>query len=67
MLAHPECRKEDEEFDAWCDRVISALEEAKKKFDPVRGLYVITTLCDHSPRRSQPEAVIESEAEDAVF
>ena len=31
MLAHPECRKEDEEFDAWCDRVISALEKEKKK------------------------------------
>lgn len=31
VMAHPECQKEDPEFDAWCDRVISALEEAKKK------------------------------------
>ena len=31
MLAHPECRKEDEEFDAWCDRVIEVLEEGKKR------------------------------------
>lgn len=31
ILAHPECQTEDPEFDAWCDRVISALEEAKSK------------------------------------
>ena len=31
ILSHPECRKEDAEFDAWCDRVIEALEEAKKR------------------------------------
>ena len=31
MLAHPECRKEDEELDAWCDRVIEVLEEGKKR------------------------------------
>ena len=30
ILAHPECQKEDPEFDAWCDRVIDALEKAKK-------------------------------------
>lgn len=30
ILAHPECQKEDKEFDAWCDRVIAAVEEAKK-------------------------------------
>ncbi len=31
VLSHPEeCQKEDPEFDAWCDRVIEALEEAKK-------------------------------------
>ncbi len=31
ILAHPEeCQKEDPEFDAWCDRVIEALENAKK-------------------------------------
>ena len=29
ILAHPECQQEDPEFDAWCDRVISALEKAK--------------------------------------
>ena len=32
IMSHPECRKEDPEFDAWCDRVIDALEESKKKF-----------------------------------
>ena len=31
VLAHKECQVEDEEFDAWCDRVISALENAKKE------------------------------------
>ena len=31
ILQHPECQKEDPEFDAWCDRVIEVLEEAKKK------------------------------------
>lgn len=31
LLSHPECQQEDPEFDAWCDRVIAALEEAKKK------------------------------------
>lgn len=30
VLSHPECQKEDPEFDAWCDRVINALEKAKK-------------------------------------
>lgn len=29
--SHPECQKEDPEFDAWCDKVIEVLEEAKKK------------------------------------
>ena len=29
LLSHPECQKEDPEFDAWCDRVIAALEKAK--------------------------------------
>ena len=28
---HPECQVLDPEFDDWCDRVINALEEAKKK------------------------------------
>ena len=31
VLAHPSLQREDPEFDAWCDRVIEALEEAKKK------------------------------------
>ena len=31
VLSHPECQVEDPEFDAWCDNVISVLEEAKKK------------------------------------
>ncbi len=30
VLAHPECQQEDPEFDAWCDRVITVLESAKK-------------------------------------
>ena len=31
VLCHPECQTEDPEFDAYCDRVIAALEEAKKQ------------------------------------
>ena len=31
ILSHPECQKEDAVFDAWCDKVIAGLEEAKKK------------------------------------
>ena len=30
VLSHKECQKEDPVFDAWCDRVIDALEKAKK-------------------------------------
>lgn len=30
VLSHPECQVEDPEFDAWCDKVINALEESKK-------------------------------------
>lgn len=30
IMQHPECQQEDAEFDAWCDRVIDALEAAKK-------------------------------------
>ena len=30
VLSHPEEYKEDPEFDAWCDKVIDALEKAKK-------------------------------------
>ncbi len=29
ILSHPECQQEDPEFDAWCDKVIEALEAAK--------------------------------------
>ncbi len=29
ILSHPECQAEDPEFDAWCDRVIAALEASK--------------------------------------
>ena len=31
ILSHPECQTLDPEFDAWCDRVIDALEAAKQK------------------------------------
>lgn len=31
ILAHPECQAEDEEFDEWCDKLIAALEKAKKE------------------------------------
>ena len=31
VLSHPECQVEDPEFDAWCDKVIEVLEEAKTK------------------------------------
>jgi len=30
ILKHPELQKEDPEFDVWCDKVIAALENAKK-------------------------------------
>ena len=31
VLSHPEeCQKEDPEFDAWCDKVIEAVETARK-------------------------------------
>lgn len=30
-LAHEECRKEDPEFDAWCDRVVAAMDNARKE------------------------------------
>ncbi|MGG3504037.1 SDR family oxidoreductase [Paenibacillus lautus] len=29
IFAHPEHQREDEEFDLWCDKVVSALEQAK--------------------------------------
>lgn len=31
VLAHPELQVEDPEFDAWCDKVIAAMEKAKKE------------------------------------
>ncbi|MBQ1312771.1 MAG: NAD-dependent epimerase/dehydratase family protein [Blautia sp.] len=31
ILAHPELQKEEPEFDAWCDKLIGTLEEAKRK------------------------------------
>ena len=31
ILSHPECQTEDPDFDAWCDRVIAALENAKSQ------------------------------------
>lgn len=30
IMTHPECQKLDPEFDAWCDAIIDALENAKK-------------------------------------
>lgn len=30
VLAHEDCQKEDPAFDHWCDRVISAMEQAKR-------------------------------------
>jgi len=30
ILAHPECQLIDEQFDAWCDRIITALEDIEK-------------------------------------
>ena len=32
VLTHPELQVEDPEFDEWCDKVISTLEETKSKF-----------------------------------
>lgn len=34
VFSHPECQKEDPDFDAWCDKVISALEQARKNVSP---------------------------------
>lgn len=30
VLSHPECQRQDPEFDSWCDRVINALDAAKR-------------------------------------
>ena len=35
ILSHEECQKEDPAFDAWCDRVIAALEQTKEQ---LRGI-----------------------------
>ena len=35
ILSHPECQREDPAFDAWCDRVVSAMETAVQA---VRGI-----------------------------
>ena len=32
VMSHPECQVEDPEFDAWCDKVISSIEDTKKWF-----------------------------------
>lgn len=32
IMTHPELQQEDPEFDAWCDKVIAVLENAKKAF-----------------------------------
>jgi hypothetical protein len=31
LQSHPELQEEDPEFDAWCDRVIEVLEQAKQQ------------------------------------
>ena len=33
ILAHPEYQQDDPEFDAWCDKVIAALEKMKESFN----------------------------------
>lgn len=30
VLSHPECQREDPDFDAWCDQVVSAMDAAKR-------------------------------------
>ena len=42
ILAHPECQKEDPDFDAYCDRVVAALEKAKQH-DDISGIAVEET------------------------
>ena len=32
ILAHPELQVPDPEFDAWCDRVIAVMEQARQQF-----------------------------------
>ncbi len=33
MVSHPECQHDDPEFDAWCDKVIAAMEKLKEDFN----------------------------------
>lgn len=33
VLSHKECQQDDEEFDAWCDRLIDGLEDLKKRLN----------------------------------
>ncbi len=33
VLSHKECQVEDPEFDSWCDKVINAMETAKKEIN----------------------------------
>jgi len=37
ILSHKECQVEDPEFDAWCDRVIAALDNAKAALNGQKG------------------------------
>ncbi len=36
VLAHPECQKEDKDFDEWCDRVIEKLEQTKQEIKQLK-------------------------------
>lgn len=31
ILAHPELQQPDPEFDAWCDKIVAAIEQAKQQ------------------------------------
>lgn len=33
VISHPECQKDDDEFDVWCDKVILAVEKMKENFN----------------------------------
>lgn len=40
VMSHPECQIEDPEFDAWCDWIIEAQEEALKKVQgKIKGIF----------------------------
>jgi len=38
VLANKELQQEDAEFDAWCDKVISAVDNAKKTINKERSM-----------------------------